>query len=259
MRKPLGALIARAVREHGVDILLLAECGDPEKDLLATLQAETSLKWLRLSRSADKVQLFTHLPQQNWHQSHSENRMAIWKVGLGQPPGILLAAIHFVDKRSESEDGQMLLAAELAKEIVRLEDAVGFQRTVVVGDLNMNPFEKGLTGATTVHAVMTQQIAQRKTRIVQESEYRFFYNPMWGFFGDRTAGPPGTYYYASGTTAQFWHIFDQVLFRPELMNKLRELKILDCIAGVSLLSKRGIPNANDYSDHLPLLFQLDLD
>src|SRR4051812_34060314 len=120
----------------------------------------------------------------------------------------------------------------------------------------MNPFEDGLTGAPALHAVMTRKLAERETRVVQGTAYRFFYNPMWGFFGDRTSGPPGTYYHRSpGVAELFWHLLDQILLRPALMGLLHDLAILDRIDGESLLTQpSGLPRDSVYSDHLPLAF-----
>ncbi len=85
--------------------------------------------------------------------------------------------------------------------------------------------------------------------------YRFFSNPMWGCFGDRTPGPPGTYYYPRGS---YGHLFDQVLLRPALMDALTELRILEDDGVESLLTDRKRPRASQASDHLPILFRLNV-
>jgi hypothetical protein len=56
----------------------------------------------------------------------------------------------------------------------------------------------------------------------------------------------------------FWHLYDQVLLRPVLMDGLRELKILDAEGSTSLLGGQGYPNRAVGSDHLPILFRLEL-
>jgi hypothetical protein len=82
---------------------------------------------------------------------------------------------------------------------------------------------------------------------------------MWGYLGDRTPGPPGTYYYsASSPLTYFWNTFDQMLLRPDLMNTLTELQILDTDGQTSLLTKAGKPRKSEASDHLPILFRLDI-
>lgn len=264
MNKDLRTLIVRAVVERDVDILLLAESGVSDGDMETALKTATGREYAALSYHTDKVRLFTRLAVAQWVRRQTDAlgaRMAIWSVAIGAPPGILLAATHFVSKNNSSDGEQAMLAVELAKEISRVEEAVGHQRTVVVGDLNMNPFEEGVTGAPALHAVMTKKLAARVERVVQGTSYRFFYNPMWGFFGDRTVGPPGTYYHRSATVGDlFWHIIDQVLLRPNLMDRLHDLAILDSVGGERLLTESaGLPRDAGSSDHLPLAFRLELD
>jgi hypothetical protein len=82
---------------------------------------------------------------------------------------------------------------------------------------------------------------------------------MWGLLGDRAIGPPGSYYYsASSSIEYFWHLFDQVLLRPELMDTLKVLEILHTDGESSLLNQLGRPDSRTASDHLPILFRLDL-
>jgi hypothetical protein len=52
-------------------------------------------------------------------------------------------------------------------------------------------------------------------------------------------------------------MFDQVLLRPSLVGRLRDLQILDS-DGVSLLvDEEGKPTKEHLSDHLPVFFQID--
>jgi len=108
----------------------------------------------------------------------------------------------------------------------------------------MNPFEDGIVGTIGLHAVMSQSIAMGNSRTVQGVDYPFFYNPMWGHFGDRNAGPDGTYYRSSAEHVNyFWNIFDQVLIRPELIDVFAkdELQILDHDGGgvVGVITKHS--------------------
>ena len=150
-----------------------------------------------------------------------------------------------------------------------VERKAGHERTVVIGDLNMNPFEFGLVNAQGLNAVMTREIAPRRTRTVDAAAYPFFYNPMWSCFGDSTHEmhppssqdhqPSGTCYYpAAESTWYYWNMYDQVLLRPDLLPyfRNRNLKIVISDGETSLLNQKGLPNRSLASDHLPLLFQL---
>jgi hypothetical protein len=84
---------------------------------------------------------------------------------------------------------------------------------------------------------------------------------MWGYFGDVTGSPAGTYYYERAEqTMYFWNIFDQVLLRPDLLPYFRseDLQILTGDGRSSFLSAKGLPDNSIASDHLPVLFKLHL-
>ena len=58
----------------------------------------------------------------------------------------------------------------------------------------------------------------------------------------------------------FWNILDQVLIRPDLLDRFKnsDLRILTTDGTVSFLKGRGVPNESVASDHLPILFRLYL-
>lgn len=111
-----------------------------------------------------------------------------------------------------------------------------------------------------LHAVMSRDLLERRDgeRTVRGVGYSLFYNPMWGVLGDRTPGPPGTYYRASSESVNyFWNTYDQVLLRQELMSHLRDVLVPDNDGVNSLLTAAGLPDKVSGSDHLPLVFRLD--
>lgn len=150
-----------------------------------------------------------------------------------------------------------------ADAIRQAEITEGHDRTIVVGDLNSNPFSGGLISARGLHGVSTKKQALQIERQVEGSKWPFMYNPMWRFFGDGTPGPPGTYHYAKGKWERhFWHIFDQVLLRPKLLSIWQDngLKILCGDDNVEFWDESRLSiDTRVSSDHLPILFQLDLE
>jgi hypothetical protein len=145
--------------------------------------------------------------------------------------------------------------------IKRAEHAIGHTRTVLVGDLNMSPFEKGIVSAVGLHGVMDRKITLRKTRYVQSEQYPFFYNPMWSLLGDASSTPPGTHYFNNAQHVEFfWYMYDQVLIRPDLLDffQIADLKILCSDGEISFLTGQGLPHQRVASDHLPILFKLGI-
>ncbi len=125
----------------------------------------------------------------------------------------------------------------------------------------MNPFEDDMVKTDGFHAVMDGRVASGIQRTVQERSFPYFYNPMWSLLGDISPGPSGTFYYRSSThKAYFWNMFDQVLIRPELLSRFRTetLRILDTDGSSSFVNSRGTPDKGAASDHLPILFTMDL-
>lgn len=260
-RKPIESVVAKIAKSREIDVLILAECDISPALMLQTLNKESTEFEYSYSSQCEKITIYTRFSSQFIKPIFETGRWSIRKLTLPLRTEILLAAVHMPDKQNHSAESQAYETSELAREIRQTEQQVGYARTVIVGDFNMDPFEHGLFAAAGLNAVMTKEIARRELRTVQGRKYSFFYNPMWGHFGDRTAGPAGTYYYHRAEHATlFWHMFDQVLLRPDLIDFFcdEELEILTGDGDASFLSAKGLPDVRIASDHLPLLFSLNL-
>lgn len=155
----------------------------------------------------------------------------------------------------------MALAFRIREQLELAESEQGHRRSIVVGDFNSDPFDDALTNSDTLHAVMTRQIASKGSRRVGREVRHFLYNPMWSFLGDLSVGPPGGYYYRKAVSScLFWHHFDQVLIRPGLIRAFdcSALRIVTSIGGTTLIKRTGVPNAHVGSDHLPIVFAIDV-
>jgi hypothetical protein len=84
---------------------------------------------------------------------------------------------------------------------------------------------------------------------------------MWGLLGDGSRGPAGTFFHRHAEQeAYFWNMFDQVLVRPALLDRFdfKYLAILDDTGAERLVKESGVPDRDVGSDHLPVLFRLNL-
>lgn len=253
-------MIVGMVEEHQVDILMLAESRISHHSILKSLNRATSEFHLPISL-CEKVFIYTRFNGELIEPLYESPRITIRRLRLPARMEILLAAVHFPSKLRWSGESQMFQCTELARLIRDTEEQIGHQRTILIGDLNMNPFEPGVVSASGLHAVMTREVALRRTRTVEGRQHPFFYNPMWGRFGDSTEGPPGTYYYTrSEQVSFFWNMFDQVLVRPELLEFFRneDIKVLSECGDSLFLSQKGLPKKSVLSDHLPVLFKLSV-
>lgn len=259
-RTPPG-LLSALVLEQRPDFLLLAECADAEVALLERVNGvESAAPYLSHSDPLGRVRVLSCLPRETVRRVHDDRYVSIRRVAAPGAADFLLVIAHLPSKLRRGETDQALAATRLARLIEESEARAGHARTIVVGDLNMNPFEPGLVGAEGLHAVMSRDVARRGARTVDGCARRFFYNPMWGRMGDLSPGPPGTYYYGdSRQVCFFWNTFDQVLVRPALVDEFVDegLGVLTSIGETRLLDHRGVPRTGGASDHLPITFRME--
>jgi endonuclease/exonuclease/phosphatase family metal-dependent hydrolase len=174
---------------------------------------------------------------------------------------INLIAVHFPSKLFWSDQSQSFECVELMARIRKLENDLGNDNTIVIGDFNMNPFEFGMLSSVGLHSLKDRKkIENERFRKVNQREYDMFYNPMWNFLGDFNKERQGTYYYRKNDHISLdWNTFDQVLIRPSLIRNFDEnqIHVIHEINGIRILDDDAIPD-KEYSDHLPLELTLNL-
>ncbi|MGD0092006.1 MAG: hypothetical protein ABSE73_19000 [Planctomycetota bacterium] len=259
----------RIATRHEVDVIALIEVGDGRDRLNSELCSQQKVYHLAegpLPEDESEFMVFTRFPSEFMPLVHSEQRMILRRVQLAGKLEILFVLVHLMPKayQSEAEREQSFETPLHSAKIAEIEGGDEHPKTIVVGDFNMNPFEPSMVAGVGFNAVMTRRIAESKKeqREVCGPKYRYFYNPMWGRFGDTTAGPGGTYFFdhSGHHINYYWNIFDQVLLRPALLPYFdhKDLDIVTHDGQNSLLTSAGRPDADSASDHLPLLFKLSL-
>jgi len=260
-RRPLEGLVAELAAERDADIVLLSECNVSNHVLLRTLNQHSKSPYSFAFSPADAIKVFTRFPSDWLKPIEDTGGLSIRHLAHPLYSDILVVGAHLSSKLFRTADDQLLESVRMARRIEEAEQRVGHRRTVLVGDLNMNPFEAGVAAADGFHGVMDRTVAQRESRIVGGQTRPFFYNPMWSRFGDESLRPPGTYYYgSSGQITYFWNLFDQVLLRPALMGAFKnsEMEVISRVGATTLLTGNGLPSTSAGSDHLPLVFTLHL-
>jgi hypothetical protein len=252
-------VLDRLVRTYRVDLLMLAECSLPIASVLHKLNSGGSSAFHFNPGNCERIAIYSRFAGHLVRPIHETDRVSIRHLAMPGARDLLLAVVHLSSKLHLSDADQAFAVAELARDIARMEQRLGHSRTLLVGDLNMNPFDHGLVAAFCFHATMDRRIAARGARMVDKRQYSFFYNPMWSLLGDASPGPPGTYYYReAGHVAYFWHMFDQVLLRPEVLPMFHnaDLRIIETDGSVGFLKQNGTPDESVASDHLPIMFRL---
>lgn len=261
-RKDLDEPIAEVAIERDVDLIILAESPPASVSLLTALNQGQDRKFSVPFSPSERILFLSRLPLNSMAPVSDGDGVSIQSLRGPLGPEILVVAAHLRSKLHAEELDQTLASTRIRETIEEAEDRVGHARSLIIGDLNMNPFEQGVVAADALNAVMDQRVAKSEARTVNGKSRRFLFNPMWSRLGDASEGPPGTYYRsASGQVSYFWYTFDQVLLRPSLLPYYSPdgLEVISAIRGKSLLTKHGRPNKVRFSDHLPILVNLSLE
>ena len=193
-KKPLQKIISDLAEIHEVDVLILAECEIERSDLLRQLNSRSGQRFSFPFSTSKKIEIYTRFPTSWLRPVAEEGGISIrhFRNPIRRTQTLIVAA-HLPSRLYLEEGDQMQLAPRWRQYIEEAEKSVGHKRTIVVGDLNMNPFDPGVTSGEGLHGVMDKRIAEKGSRKVVGKVRDFFYNPMWSFLGDQSEGPPGTY------------------------------------------------------------------
>jgi len=253
--------VAAFAHESDADVLILAENEIPNDTLVLALNSGVSRYYFPDRGPQGRLTIFTRFQPEPSTLVSDEDGVSIRHYRMPLGDSFLVVAVHLPSKLRRKTEDQVFGSVRVARSIREAEKQVGHQRSILIGDLNMNPFEAGVVGSGGLHAILDRGVASGRSRVVSGETCSFFYNPMWSFFGNHGSAPPGTYFYNSGTELNyFWHIFDQVLIRPSLLKFLDSdaVNIVTEIGGVRLLTEKGRPDRKTHSDHLPLVCRLNL-
>ena len=257
--KPIGQLIAAAALSVNADCVVLCECPMSPSEVVRHLNHHAPDYQYAIGE-CEHVSFFTKFEPHFLVPTFENARISIRRLSLPARQDILIAGAHLPSRLFFSGESLAQECCYLAAYIGKEEELVGHKRTVLMGDLNVNPFESGVVGTAGLHAVLSRNVATRGNRTVQDRRHHFFYNPMWSHFGDREECPPGTYYYDRAEAVNyFWNIYDQVLLRPELLEGFSgdSLRVLTAAGPTPLLDLSGRPDKVNASDHLPIVFDLN--
>jgi hypothetical protein len=254
-KTPRLDIIEDLIIEYNCDIAAFAEFEVGVNNLLSELSSRGYDYYHVPIISCERINIFTKFtPSRVEHMAESDyyTIKAFPHPELGK---IIIAFVHFISKYSADDYDQLEESKIFVSDLERNEESLNNSNTIVLGDFNMNPFEEGMLAARALNAFPTKHEVKMKERVLRNRKYKFFYNPMWSFFGDRNY-PLGTYYYNAGKHYTLrWNIFDQVIVRPDIMDRIdpENIKIVTDVNGINLSRSTGRPKV---SDHFPLFFEV---
>jgi exonuclease III len=256
--KSIHDLIVSLTLSNQADLVVLAECTLDSNDLIRDLNRNSS-EYQYAPGFCESLLFFTKFDPRYLTLMAETTRVSIRHLRLPARKELLVVGAHLPSKMHFSDYSQIFQCTELARMIEEQEAKAGHQRTILLGDLNVNPFEAGMVASGGLHAVSTRDVASKGSRVVQGKRQTFFYNPMWRYFGDRNDSASGTYYFEKAESVNyFWNTFDQILIRPDILDGFRTdgVRVITQIGETSLVDHRGRPDTNNASDHLPVLLDI---
>jgi exonuclease III len=258
-KKDLTGVVCSLATSTMADVIVLNENKTEVSLTLRALQENVSSDFYippASPSSKERFHCFCRKPVLDMSEIHSGFRSSVRRFQIGSQRA-LLALVHGVDMRNYDAETRQSFAQSLATELRFVKEQQQTNKVVMLGDFNMNPYDKGMTLAAGLNAMMTRDCVAPGVRQHLNEKYEFYYNPMWSLMGDHNNdGPSGTAYDTSNQGSYGWSMLDQVLINHSIVNLFHDVEIITKAGEISLMDARGRPDAKHVSDHFPILVSM---
>lgn len=203
----------------------------------------------------DKVKIIAREPIEIL-DCFEESRFTVLPMKIGETY-FVVAAAHLVDRMSSADPEPRLVDIRKMMDVIHgYETKASIGKTIIMGDLNANPYDKELLLPNAFNAMLFKGIVRNKaTRTWCGDEYPYLYNPTIHWLSEESENY-GSFYYSGDCTSPVWNCYDQALVSPELMDSINSYSYLKRIGDRDLIAK--VRPDSKISDHLPLLVDIDL-
>lgn len=255
-RKDLTEHVCELADSTEADAVVLLENTASGNHTLRALRKNVSTQFSMTSASPTcRFQCFCRDRTLDMSEVHSAERVSVRNLRINSKR-LLLALVHGHDIRNYDRESRQSSAQEIATALNLVKEQQDTNRIVLMGDFNMNPYDRGMNLAAGFNAMMTKSCVKRGTRQSLGKKYEFYYNPMWSLFGDNTEGPAGTVYDTSSQGPYGWSMLDQVLISHSIVDMFHNVTILTQAGSHTLMKPNGRPDSRNASDHFPILLKL---
>lgn len=247
--------------ERKINFIMLAENKINNNEIISYLNNRNKGGFYsNLTINNHIISVFSNYDYNSIKYIYNSSRFVIYKISILNLYEILLVILHMPSKLRADSDDITRYSLKIKGTINEIKTRYKIERVIIVGDFNMNPFEKPMIAADNFHAVMDRSyVLRNRERKINEDQYEMYYNPMWNFLGDKNI-PFGTYFYNSGKHINYlWNMFDQVILNEKMLDlfDVNKVEIITRISNTNLLNKSNYPDKN-ISDHLPIIFELNI-
>lgn len=251
--KDINPIVAELIEENNINIIALAEHTANVNELIELLNNFGIVMKKYDNPGCEKMIFLGNTYYQA--QPGSQGDHYSFQIIDNQ---YIICCVHLQGQIYKNNDAARRITIQrIVRDIINTENANKSDKTIIIGDFNINPFDHGMIDADQFHSLPFYEVAKKNARTVADGSFKMFYNPMWRFFGD-IEKPYGTHYYNGNDIDNvFWNIYDQIMIRPDLREYFvdEELKIVTKTSHSSLLDRNGHPN-KEISDHLPIIFEI---
>lgn len=251
---PLGEIAL----EKDVDIIFLCEFPrEHEQQFEESLKAiDCNFHLVRYYRGNTKFRVYSRLPDTVLYIVQEDSCFSLFELRYERT--YLMCVCHLSSQLHADENDKIGEASNFSLRLRSIEVDRANRNLIVFGDFNEDPYHDGMLLCNGLNAVKEVSLAKRVCRHKDQIDYPYFYNPMWSFW-DNNEDIGTYYYYPTHYRSEAWHIFDQVIFRPHLLDcfKQDKLQIVTKSLSTNLLASNGKIDTQ-YSDHLPIVFEFSI-
>ena len=157
--------VAQLVIDRDIDVVVLAEARDQIPHISSSLSSLSKTSFYTFdSIGCERINIIAKFPPNMASICYETPNFTILHFSLPGLDSFLLVAVHLPSKIWSNPMDQAGHCEDLAEIIVEEENRIGHTRTMLLGDINQNPFEEGVISAKGLHAVMSINIAKKETR-----------------------------------------------------------------------------------------------
>jgi hypothetical protein len=167
--------VAQLVIDRDIDVVVLAEARDQIPHISSSLSSLSNTSFYTFdSIGCERINIIAKFPPNMASICYETPNFTILHFSLPGLDSFLLVAVHLPSKIWANPMDQAGQCEDLAEIIVEAENRIGHTRTMLLGDINQNPFEEGVISAKGLHAVMSINIARKETRKFYKKNIDFF-------------------------------------------------------------------------------------